>query len=110
MTSIFDQVPVEEGTVILQQQEAKLDELPVLYQVWKWDNVTGQTVILESKDVANLSDEALKSKIKSLPFYNVGTSLTLSRKGAFTFVNFNFETDDILDAFCEAAKELLDNK
>lgn len=93
MASKFEQVPVDEGTKIIYQHEARLGDYDVLHQMWSWDGVTAESIIFDSGDVSELSDNALEGEVRKSPIVKNDSSITLTRaESGFTFVNFNFET------------------
>ncbi len=63
----FENVPVEEDTKIVMQQEAMLGEYEVLYQKWSWDGITAESIIFASEDVSSLDDEAIKDEVRIPP-------------------------------------------
>ena len=92
--SKFENVPVEEDTKILMQQEAMLGVYEVLYQKWSWDGITAESIIFAGEDVSSLDDEAIKDEVRNSPLLNSGSSITLKRtEPGYVFVNFNFETE-----------------
>lgn len=91
MQGKFDAVPVDDNTKILAQLETNLGDYCVLYQKWFWDGITAESIIFDSQDVANLTDEEILAEVKQSPLLSKDTKTTLSRtKSGFTFVNFNF--------------------
>ena len=93
MTSKFEQVPSDEDTRIIFQQETKFADYDVLYQMWNWDGITGESIIFASEDVSELRDDELEGELKRSPVLKESSSITVQRtESGFTFVNFNFET------------------
>jgi len=92
MSNKFKNVPVEWDTKILFQQEIKLEDKDVIYQIWDWDGIKANSIIFISKDIDHQTDEELKNIIKKMPLYKANSEITLKRDESFTFVNFNFET------------------
>jgi len=94
MNTKFEQVPVEEDTQIIFQQEAKLGEYEVLYQKWFWDGITAESIIFANDDVAGLEDGEIMDELRDSPLLQAGSKITLKRsESGFTFVNFNFESE-----------------
>ena len=92
--SKFKNVPVEEDTKIIYQQEASLGEYEVLYQKWYWDGISAESIIFANEDVDGLEDKEIEAEVKTSPLLKKNTSITLKRsQSGFTFVNFNFETE-----------------
>ncbi|ABM03685.1 hypothetical protein Ping_1911 [Psychromonas ingrahamii 37] len=95
MLSKFEQVPTDSETKILYQHQAKLGDYDVLYQIWHWDGIKAESIIFASEDVSTLDDDKLKREISQSRLLKENSSITLKRnESGFTFVNFNFETDE----------------
>ena len=94
MIGKFENVPLEEETVVIFESEAKLGDYELLYQKWYWDGITAESFIFSDDDVVQLSDNELTLLAKESPLVEADSQLTLSRKSnGFTFVNFNFKTE-----------------
>lgn len=94
MTEKFNNVPVENDTKIIFQQEAKFGEYDVLYQKWSWDGLMAESVIFATEDIAALNEEQITNEVKSSPLVNTDSSITFKRDSSgYTFVNFNFNCD-----------------
>jgi len=92
--SKFNNVPVEEDTKILFQQEVTLGEYEVLYQKWIWDGITAESIIFADEDIVKLKDNEIKAAVKTSPLLKEDSSITLNRsESGFTFVNFNFKAE-----------------
>ena len=90
----FTAVLIENGTNILFELNATLDDYDVLYQMWNWDRITAESFIFLSSDIADLTDEELKALAKSSPMIKADSELTMVRHvDGYTFVNFNFIAD-----------------
>jgi len=63
MSNKFKNVPVEWDTKILFQQEIKLEDKDVIYQIWDWDGIKANSIIFISKDFDHQTDEELKNII-----------------------------------------------
>jgi hypothetical protein len=94
MSNRFDNTPLDPDTSIIQQQECQFGEYQVLYQKWRWDGITAETVIFVDEDVAGLTDEEIQEELKQSALLKEGSMITIKRSSnGFTFLNFNFETD-----------------
>ena len=93
MSSKFQNVPVEEDTRILSEEETTIGKMDVLYQVWSWDGVRAESIIFLNADVESLSDDdvqgIVEEHLKELIQEEAGMTISRSDSG-FTFVNFNF--------------------
>jgi len=90
----FNNVPVEEDTIIIFRKRATIGEYKVLHEMWVWDGITAESIIFATEDIVELTDKEIEKKVKMLPFVNEGPGITLKRTDSgFTFVNFNFKTE-----------------
>ncbi|MEI6606607.1 MAG: hypothetical protein WCP35_14965 [Verrucomicrobiota bacterium] len=94
MSTKFDAVPVESDTTILASFKARMDPYEVLYQKWSFDGILGESIIFAAADVAALNDDELEAFARSSPMIKSETSVTITRREAFAFVNFNFVCAD----------------
>ncbi len=93
MNKKFDNVPVEEDTIILFRQEAQFGTYEVLYEMWSWEGISAESIIFASDDISDLTDEELEQEVRQSPLVKKESALTIKRlDSGFTFVNFNFET------------------
>lgn len=94
MRNKFTAVPLENGTNILFELNATLDDYDVLYQMWDWDGIKAESFIFLSSDIADMTDEEVQTLAKSSPMIKADSELTLVRHvDGYTFVNFNFIAD-----------------
>jgi hypothetical protein len=94
LTNKFNAVPIENGTNILFELNATLDDYDVLYQMWSWDGVTAESFIFLSSDIVDLTDDEVKTLAKSSPMIKADSELTMNRhEDGYTFINFNFNSD-----------------
>ena len=88
----FDRVPADVDTIILMEQVAQLEALPVLYQCWIWDGIQGESLIFCNEDVADLDDNGLEQFVRKSPLVQENSEITLKRgTHGYTFANFNFK-------------------
>jgi hypothetical protein len=93
MTDKFDGVPTEKDTTVLFRHEVKFGDYDVLYEKWKWDGITAESIVFDNDDIAGLSDDKIKSDAKSSPMVESGSDVTIKRSDTgYTFANFNFKT------------------
>ena len=93
MAGKFDGVPTEEDTKIIFRHEVKFGEYDILYEKWLWDGITAESIVYDSKDVADLSDDEIIEVAKSSPLVESNSDVTIKRSDAgYTFVNFNFKS------------------
>ncbi len=92
--SLFDEVPVEPETRILQQKVFLLDGIPVRYEYWGWEGVYARSLVFKSSEVAHLDDRELRKFINENSKVEIDASCTYSRdKNGFCFVNYDFDTE-----------------
>ena len=88
--SLFEKVPIDEDTKILQQEEKKIGNFRVLWQRWSWEGIKAESIIFLADEVENLSDEELSDLV--LKNVTTASATTISRPpSGYTFVNYNFE-------------------
>ncbi len=94
MNNKFTTVPIENGTNILFELNATLEDYDVLYQMWNWDGETAESFIFLSSDISDLTDDEVKTLAKSSPMIKADSELTMNRhEESYTFINFNFKAD-----------------
>ena len=91
MKNRFNTVPVETDTRILYQQEGKLDEFDVRYEIWRWDGIEAESIIFLNDDVSGLTEQEIEKIVRTSPIVKEGSVMTLNRSTDFIFCNFNFE-------------------
>jgi hypothetical protein len=90
MDSRFKSIPVEMDTVLLLREHKTIGGFSCVHEVWRWEGVTGESVIFCTEDVEKLKDEEILDLIGFLK-KTPKESATVQRKKDFVFVNFNFE-------------------
>ncbi|QIW10576.1 hypothetical protein FIP56_07630 [Francisella sp. LA112445] len=88
----FENVPVDDETVILSSNQVTIDKYDVLYQLLERDYILAESMIFVSEDVDKLTDDELKQLvINAVSVSKSEMTLTRNRnEHGFTFVNFNF--------------------
>ncbi len=95
MKGKFANVSVESDTVILFERFHTIGGFEVLYQIWRWENYQGDSIIFANEDVDGLDEEEIKNMVKNDSVCMPGSNLTYKRgESGFTFVNFNFEVNE----------------
>jgi len=87
----FSSIPVDQDTLIIKQSEIKISDIQALNQKWDFDGIIGNSIILKSPDVSNLSDTELLEFIKENSEIKINGSVTFSDKNGYRFLNYNFE-------------------
>ncbi len=92
ITGRFENVPLEEDTIVKSQGLAKLDGIQALHQKWVWEGIIAESIIFVDVDVTELSDKDLENLVKKNELAKPESSFTIAReRNGFTFINFNFE-------------------
>ncbi|MDP2243506.1 hypothetical protein [Pseudomonas sp.] len=92
MSGKFSGVPTDIDTHIVAQTETRLGHYEVLYQKWRWDGITAESLVFANDDISNLSNHEIEALVKSSSLIKLGSQITFSRaEHGFTFANFNFE-------------------
>ena len=95
MTEKFKDLPVEEDTQIISSIEARIKQYDVVYQKWYWSGIHAESIIFYNEDVANLTEEQIKKEVASCTaIVKEDSDMTYKKGEKYTFVNFNFETND----------------
>jgi len=95
MTDKFENVSIDDDTKILFSQPANFGEYSVLYQKWKFDGITGESLIFVNDDIMNITMAELENDLKNSPLVNDNSKeITTNSKNDYTFFNFNFVMDD----------------
>lgn len=98
MSERFHNVPLEEDTILMLENEETLGGYPVLFQLWFWNGIYARSAIFIAEDVADLDEEPIKDMVRDLPLYMEDSEVTFTRNAnGYTFVNFNFILESELD-------------
>ena len=95
MNEKFKNVPTDDETTILFESTMKFGDLDILYQKWHWDNIYAQSIVFVEEDIKTMTDDELKEYVKESDIIKDKNKITMSRdKDGFTFINFNFQTEE----------------
>jgi len=94
MSDIYTDVPVESDTTIIFENTMKFGSHDVLYQMWLFDEIQGESIILQTSAVSSMKDSELMEYICNSEIVKDKKSATLTRGDKYTFVNFNFKILD----------------
>ena len=89
----FSDLIVEPGTRVLSRQQFAFGGIDFVHEIWEWDGIYANSVILYSEDAKDMKDSDLKEFIRPL-IKEPESSVTITRSEKYTFINFNFEADD----------------
>jgi len=92
MNDKFTNIPIEEDTKIIFSSPMRWGELDIVYEKWRWDGITAESMIFLAEDVSTLDDAALKADVRNGSLVKADSQITIKRTDKFTFVNFNFTT------------------
>jgi len=90
----FKNIPTENDTTILLSSEMNLGKYEITYQKWFWDGVQAESIIFYNEDIKHLSKEEIVKEVKKSPIVKSNSKITYSKDDAYTFVNFNFNTQE----------------
>ncbi len=88
--SEFIDIPREQDTRIIFNSPMRWGELSIVYEKWRWDGITAESIIFLTKDVKGLNDKALEADVRNGPLVKKTSKVTIKRGKKYTFVNFNF--------------------
>lgn len=94
MSNLFENVPKDENVKILFEVTAKFGEYQAMFQKWYQDGIYGQSLIFDSQEISNISDNDLICEVSASDIVSDKRNITISRGQRFTFVNFNFEISE----------------
>ena len=97
MLEKFKNIPLDEDTTILFNEQMKFGDLDCVYQIWRFDGILGgSSLIFAIEDVKGITDETIEIDLReSTLLTNKESSITFSfrNKTEYLFVNFNFITE-----------------
>ena len=96
MLEKFKNIPLDEDTTILFNEQMKFGGLDCVYQIWRFDGIQGSSLIFTLEDVKGITDETIEIDLReSTLLTNKESSITFSfrNKTEYLFVNFNFITE-----------------
>jgi len=91
MNDKFSSVPVEANTLITFSHIGKLGVLDVLYQKWRWEGISAESLIFKTDDIEVVSHKNLEKMTRKSPLVDEDSEITIKKTDSgYTFVNFNF--------------------
>jgi len=91
MMEKFSNIPKEEDTRILSRGQVKLGAWDAVREVWSWDGVRAESLVLTDEDVATVTDGELVQALRDSQLLKPDSEVTIARgRGGYTFINFNF--------------------
>lgn len=88
----FDDVPVEEDTIIKHSEVISIGGFDSLYQRWVWEGITAESLIFMETDVEDISDQGLVDIVNDAGMLKGDKATTIVRNSnGYTFLNMNFE-------------------
>jgi hypothetical protein len=85
------QRPIDEDTRILKADFCRLSGVPILIERWYSAGVTASSAVLLACDVARMDDDALRRFLAEQAGLDLSGSVTVCRRVAHVFVNFDFD-------------------
>jgi len=92
MSDKFTDIPREKDTKIMFSSPMKWGELDIVYEKWKWNGISAESIIFLTDDVFSLNDAALEADVRDGPLVKSDSQVTIKRTEKYTFVNFNFSS------------------
>jgi hypothetical protein len=84
------QRPIESDTRILSTLYRRIDGIPFLIEVWRWEAITGSSAVFLNEHSAGMSDANLQKFVSEQAGVNLAGGVTISRRETHTFLNFGF--------------------
>jgi hypothetical protein len=97
MNEKFQNIPLDDDTLILFESPMKMGDLDCVFQTWRFDNIQGSSLIFYSSDLEFKSHDELKTWVSESEIIQNKEKITLStdpNDHPYTFVNFDFKTLD----------------
>lgn len=92
--SRFDGVPLDADTKIIIQCETVVGSYPALYQKWRWEGITAESLIFANDDIDHVEVGEIEVAVRAFPGVNSRSKMTVKRSDSgYTFFNFNFDAD-----------------
>ena len=89
--SKFYNIPKDKETKIIFSSPMRWGELDIVYEKWKFEGITAESIIFWTNDVKDMTDEALEADVRNGTLVKKISKVTIKRGEDFTFVNFNFK-------------------
>ncbi|WP_154223890.1 hypothetical protein [Marinicella rhabdoformis] len=91
MSTVFSKIPSDPNSTILFQYQGVFDDVPVCYRTWRIDDIQGDSIIFQHKDLFGQEDRQIIKKIQASHLVDKSKTIAISRNHPdFVFVNFNF--------------------
>jgi hypothetical protein len=95
MNNKFNSIPTDPDTATYFNSNAKLGDYNVKFEKWSWDGIIGNSIIFYEKDVKDLSNEEIKTLVKSSAVYKPDSGIVVKHsESGYVFANFNAEMED----------------
>lgn len=82
-------VPPDEDTIIRSVDFATVNGIPVRFETWLFDDMTGRSAIFLSEDVATMTNAEIVRMLRDAGV-DVSGTVTFSRRETFCCVSFDF--------------------
>ena len=85
--------PVESDTQILNSSLVLFKEFMGLMELWHWEGVTAQSIVLLTEDYKRYPPKAMLAELFSQMKLPLDPKATVNEVGDYVFINFDFSTD-----------------
>lgn len=87
----FHTLDTDPDTTILMRELLEIQEHPVVHERWRWDGITGESLIFSLADVANVNDAELIAWSHSSGMVSVNEKPQVKRsESGFVFLSFGY--------------------
>ena len=92
MRAAFQNIPTDPETTILFEHQGVFDDLPVCFRAWQYDDIQGESIIFQNRDLQGQEDRHIIKKVKASCLVDKSKTIAISRNNPdYVFVNFNFK-------------------
>lgn len=85
--------PIESDTLVLNSSLVMFKEFMGLMELWSWDGITGQSIVLLTEDYQRYEPGTLLTDLFHQMKLPVDPSATVKMLGDYVFINFDFSAD-----------------
>jgi hypothetical protein len=89
----FENVPVEEDTIIDSKEIVMVGEIEALFETWHWDGIKGSSLVFSKEDLPETGKLEIKKWLVKLGWIKASEDITVKESAdqGFLFVNYNFK-------------------
>jgi hypothetical protein len=83
--------PIEEDTRIVITHFLRVDGIPILQEIWRFDGLWGISAVFLTQSVSGMDDAALCQFLAQQAGVHLSADTTITRGKIHTFVNYGFK-------------------